>query len=197
MKTVEKKSVEKKKNAGRFGIQKVILKTLAHAGMLSVALLAPKALRAFAEISGVQSTLGFPQRIEKSTQSLLRAGEIEWVQTAHGKVLRLTVSGGEKLARLSLVGFSKKRRRWDGRWRMVLYDIREARKTKRQLLRDTLRDIGFYRLQDSVWVYPHECAELVLLLRTNFALGREVQYVEVDHIENDKPLIRHFSSLIL
>lgn len=191
------KDIRVKKTVGRFGLQKVILKTLAQTGMLSVAVLAPKALGVFSKISGITATLGISQRIEVSIKSLLHSGDIEWTQTPRGKVLRITEKGGSKLARLSLDGASSKRRRWDQRWRIVMYDIRETRKAKRQLLRDALRSVGFYRLQNSVWVYPHECAELVILLRTNFTLGREVQYLEVDHIENDKALIRHFSKYIL
>ncbi len=165
--------------------------------MLSVAVLAPNALTAFTKLTGMGKALGFSQRIEKSIRALVRAGEMEWRQTSRGKVLRLTDKGERKLAMLSLRDISTKRRRWDQRWRIVLYDIREKRKAQRQLLRRALREIGFYRLQDSVWVYPHKCDELVVLLRTHFALGREVQYLEVDHIENDTTLIRHFHSIIL
>ena len=194
---IQKKKVEKARRVVRFGLQKVILKTLAHAGMLSVALLAPRALGHISKISGVGPLLGLSQRVEKSIQALLRVRDIEWVETSHGKVLRITEAGESKLARLSLQEITKKRRRWDQCWRLVIYDIRETRKAKRQLLREALREIGFYRLQDSVWVYPHDCAELVVLLRTNFELGREVQYMEVDHIENEKELIRYFSSIII
>lgn len=182
---------------GRYGIQKILLRTVAHAGMLSVALLAPKALSAIVKLTGIENTLGFSQRIEKSIATLVRSGEMKWIQTARGKVLQLTDKGENKLAKLLLSDVAQKRRRWDQRWRIVMYDIHESKRKKRQFLRNTLREIGFYRLQDSVWVYPHKCDELVVLLRTHFSLGHEVQYLEVDHIENDTVLIRHFHKLIL
>lgn len=46
-------------------------------------------------------------------------------------------------------------RRWDGRWRMVLFDIGEERSTQRDKLRRYLRARGFGYLQHSVWISPH------------------------------------------
>ncbi len=46
-------------------------------------------------------------------------------------------------------------RRWDGQWRMVLFDIGEHESTRRDKLRRYLRSRGFGCLQLSVWVSPH------------------------------------------
>lgn len=46
-------------------------------------------------------------------------------------------------------------RKWDGRWRMVLFDIDEEHSTRRDKLRRYLRARGFGYLQHSVWVSPH------------------------------------------
>ena len=46
-------------------------------------------------------------------------------------------------------------RRWDGRWRMVLFDIGEEQSAQRDKLRRYLRARGFGYLQHSVWVSPH------------------------------------------
>lgn len=185
------------KKLGRFGIQKILLEILANAGMLSVALLAPNAVATLSELPSFRRARGLHQRIERSIGALFRSGEIEWASSTRGKVLRLTKAGEAKLARLSLLHVKEEKRRWDQRWRLVIYDIRETHRAKRLLLQGALREIGFFRLQDSVWVYPHRCDELVVLLRTNFALGRDVHYLEVNHIENDEALVRHFARCIL
>jgi phenylacetic acid degradation operon negative regulatory protein len=45
-------------------------------------------------------------------------------------------------------------RKWDGRWRLVLFDVPMARNTYRDKLRRYLRDKGFGCLQGSVWITP-------------------------------------------
>ena len=47
------------------------------------------------------------------------------------------------------------RRQWDGRWRLVLFDLPVAEGTVRNRLRNSLRQHGFGWLQNSVWVNPH------------------------------------------
>lgn len=46
-------------------------------------------------------------------------------------------------------------RAWDGRWRMVLFDVPNKQNARRERLRRYLRDRGFGYLQNSVWVSPH------------------------------------------
>jgi phenylacetic acid degradation operon negative regulatory protein len=50
-------------------------------------------------------------------------------------------------------------REWDGRWRLVLFDVPTAQNTHRARLRRYLRDKGFGYLQNSVWITPDSLAE--------------------------------------
>lgn len=45
-------------------------------------------------------------------------------------------------------------REWDGRWRIVLFDVPMAQNTHRERLRRYLRDKGYGCLQNSVWITP-------------------------------------------
>lgn len=45
-------------------------------------------------------------------------------------------------------------RKWDGRWRLVLFDIPIGQNAQRERLRRYLRSKGFGYLQNSVWVTP-------------------------------------------
>jgi len=81
---------------------------------------------------------------------------------------------------------------WDKKWRIVIFDIPEKRKAKRHILRDSLIKIGFIKLQQSVWIYPYDCEELVVLLKADFQLGKEALYLIVDTLENDSSLKMHF-----
>jgi len=50
-------------------------------------------------------------------------------------------------------------REWDGRWRLVLFDIPTAQNSHRVRLRRYLRDKGFGYLQKSVWITPDSLEE--------------------------------------
>ena len=69
---------------------------------------------------------------------------------------------------------------------MLIFDIPEKRKPLREKIRSTLLSIGFLRLQDSVWIYPYQCEDLVNLLKADFKVGKDLLYLIVDSIENDK-----------
>lgn len=45
-------------------------------------------------------------------------------------------------------------RRWDGRWRLVIFDVPTVKNAQRDRLRRYLRDKGFGCLQNSVWISP-------------------------------------------
>jgi phenylacetic acid degradation operon negative regulatory protein len=45
-------------------------------------------------------------------------------------------------------------REWDGRWRLVLFDVPKTQNTHRDRLRRYLRDKGFGYVQNSVWITP-------------------------------------------
>lgn len=85
------------------------------------------------------------------------------------------------------------KRRWDKRWRVIIFDIPERRRKVRDRLRNTMRELGFVRLQDSVWVYPYDCEDMMTLMKADFKLGAAVLYMVVEHIENDKHLRAQFT----
>ena len=56
------------------------------------------------------------------------------------------------------------KRHWDGRWRLVLFDVPEARSSARNKLRRYLQSRGFGYLQNSVWITPDPVSEERALL---------------------------------
>ena len=50
-------------------------------------------------------------------------------------------------------------RRWDGQWRIVLFDVPVAQNVRRESLRRYLRMHGFGCLQGSVWITPNPLTE--------------------------------------
>ena len=178
----------------RTNIQKVVLRTVATAGLLSVALFAPNALQVLRMFDGGKGRRLNPKYlIGNAFEKLLAINFIEFVNTKKGRFVRLTESGKLKLG--GMIARSPDARvgkRWDKRWRIVIYDINEKRKVTRNHLQRTLLNFGFCKLQNSVWVYPHDCEDLIIMLKADFKIGSEVLYMVVEKIENDMSLRRYF-----
>lgn len=151
------------------------------AGVITLAAMAPNVLALLGPLQKRRE-----ERLLSAVTRLKNAGLIQF----DGRRIRLTPQGRLFLVEHSLL--TKKPRRWDKKWRVVIFDIPERRAARRKVFRNTLMRIGFYRLQDSVWAYPHDCEELMVLLKAEQRLGAEVLYMIVDTIERDAPLRKHF-----
>ena len=78
--------------------------------------------------------------------------------------------------------------RWDGLWRIVIFDIPEKRKKAREALRSKLKELGFRELQKSVLVYPYECENEVDFICEVFELRNNVRYIKTNYISNEAEL---------
>ena len=81
---------------------------------------------------------------------------------------------------------------WDGLWHLVTFDIPEQFRSSRNALRSVLRMAGFEQVQQSVYVHPHACGELIGLLQKDPILSERVVYVVVKTYTNDKKLRKKF-----
>lgn len=169
-------------------IRHAVLSTVAAVGIIAVAMAAPNTLQLLKYAPGMRSR--YASRTKRSIERLIEQGYLS-LDGRH--MLRLTKSGESLMARLA-VGSAKYKppEKWDWRWRIVTFDISEKRKVARNRLRNMLKVIGFSKLQSSVWIYPYDCEDLVQLIKTDFALGREVLYIVTEDIEGDARLRRHF-----
>lgn len=81
---------------------------------------------------------------------------------------------------------------WDKKWRMVIFDIPEEKKSLREAVRLKLKQFGFLQLQKSVWVYPFDCQEIIYTLKYIYSLGKNVQYILAETIETEIDLVDYF-----
>ncbi|MFH1771282.1 MAG: CRISPR-associated endonuclease Cas2 [Candidatus Omnitrophota bacterium] len=47
---------------------------------------------------------------------------------------------------------NKHKKKWDKKWRLLIYDIPEEKKRRRNRLRRYIKDLGYGKVQDSCWV---------------------------------------------
>ena len=188
MRTLETSETRGRKRLRKRNLKKIVLETVAAAGILAVALAAPNALGAFRKLGIIPSPYD-ASNITRARTRLIRDGLL----VQGGGYLRLTDKGKKALRLLQLGTLRlKKPARWDGRWRILIFDIPEYRKSVREKIRRTLAHIGFIRLQDSVWAYPYDCEDTVALLKADFKTGKNMLYMIVDELEGDLSLKKSF-----
>lgn len=88
-------------------------------------------------------------------------------------------------------------KKWDKKWRVVIFDVPNDKKTKREILRQKLESLGFLKLQESVYVFPFDCLAEIKLLKNMYLLGLYVQYMVVERLETEIDLIKKFYDLKL
>jgi DNA-binding transcriptional regulator PaaX len=169
-------------------LNSAIIQTLALSGVLAVGLIAPNVLSAMGKL-GLINSYQKKQSIQNSFTRLLARGYV----TLEGGKVRLTLKG-EKIAALLGEGklAPKKPRKWDGKWRVLIFDIPETRKGVRVHIRATLIRLGFKRLQDSVWIYPYDCEDLIAIFKADLKIGKDLLYLIVDKLEYDAPVRAYF-----
>jgi DNA-binding transcriptional regulator PaaX len=105
-------------------------------------------------------------------------------------------SEGKKLANWMQIDNLKikKPKKWDGKWRLVIFDISQLKKFYREALRGKLKELAFYPLQKSVWIYPFDCRDEIELLRDFFGLSeKEIRLIVCLDIGGDSWLKKLFN----
>jgi len=132
----------------------------------------------------------------KSIRGLSREKLIEEKRMPDGSFkLFLTKEGRIKATRLSLFGSTidfKKPKKWDKKWRIVIFDIPEQDRIFRDILRRHLFDLEFYKLQQSVFVSPYPYEKSILKLVDLYSAEKYVRVITATMIDNDKRLKKHF-----
>ena len=136
-------------------------------------------------------------QINDTLLRLVRKGLVTFVEKDGRKFARLTPAGTERLRleQQKAALLLQKNKRWDKRWRVVIFDIPEYRRGTRDKLRLTMRTAGFYRLQDSVWLYPYDCEDFMMLVKADLKIGNAILYMVVEKIENDGKIKKAFNLL--
>jgi DNA-binding MarR family transcriptional regulator len=161
-----------------------VLVIIAAAGFVAMAAAAP-GVAAFAKLFPARPEWRRRYYLDAALRRLIRRGFVE--ETRRGRIVgyQLTDRGREYLVRRELQSVELAQpRKWDGKWRLVTFDVPEKRRHLRDHLRAHLTRLGFYPLQQSVWLYPYPCEEVVRLIKVDLELGRKVQCIAFKRFED-------------
>lgn len=180
----------------RFGpVQKKILLTLLGGVALGLSSSPRQYFRTFRQLQKEWRKIN-QQNFERTIKRLADEKLVQEKTLPDGSIkLILTEEGKKEAKKLSLLGNSikfKKPKRWDGKWRIVLFDIPEKDRVFRDILREHLYNLEFFKLQLSVFVSPHPFEKQILELISLYSAEPYVRVITAAKIDNEAKIRNHF-----
>jgi DNA-binding transcriptional regulator PaaX len=175
-----------------------VLKLLVSSSGLAAAIIAPNVLQSLNKPFGVfLKTMDKRQQEREIRRVLYYMKQRDLISGEYDHGLKITNRGKKRLESSDESSiFIPHPNKWDKRWRLVFYDIPESHKLGRDALTRKLKSLGFYPLQRSVLVHPFPCRKQIEQVTQIYDINSYVSYIETDHIDQEKLLIKKFSSIL-
>jgi len=134
------------------------------------------------------------KQISSVMDSMKRQKLIEYVSDKHGKtVVKITKKGETRLRAFDIELMKiKKPKKWDGKWRLVMFDIPMRFTKGREALRYHLKALNFFQFQKSAWIHPYPCEDEIIFIADFFGIGKHVEILTAETILRDEKLKKHF-----
>ena len=123
------------------------------------------------------------ERLEERAmrQTINRLKEYGFVKEDNNNNFLLTVRG-EKVAE-KILGYKKRlEEKWDGKYRLVIFDIPEVARHHRNWLRQELYFLGYEKLQNSVFISKLSLTEELIREIKERGIESGVNYLLVEHV---------------
>ena len=172
---------------------KEILKYLLLAGAVTIACSSPYFVLSVTK--NITRFKKYPKKkLTNSFDYLKKRGLIEVSKNNHDIKICLTKEGKKRAGIYQINDLSiNTPKTWDKKWRVVIFDIPDQQRFKRDVFRGKIKEFGFRHIQKSVWVYPYKCEEEIRLLKNFLGLeNKDIQVITAEKIANDKNLKKAF-----
>ena len=128
------------------------------------------------------------RKAESAFAYLKRKGLIELRRKGYDVEIMLTKEGRKRAGKYRIDDiFIPRPKKWDKKWRVVIFDIPTSSNFVRNVFRKKLKEFGFQQIQMSVWVYPFPCKEEIDLLREFLGADKkQICLMEVAKMDNDR-----------
>lgn len=137
------------------------------------------------------------KRVSDALGNMKRRNFIKIIKDKNGKVsVKLTNKGMKRVKEYSFKELKiKKPEKWDGKWRILIFDIPATPADfngAREALRRKIKKLGFFQVQKSVWIYPYECEDELLFIAEMFGVQKYVEMIVAKKILHEKELKKKF-----
>jgi hypothetical protein len=182
----------------------VVLALIGAAGIITLGLVAPNALKTIKYCRNIKrkfENLAADEkqaRIERTFYYLRSSGLLKFKEEENETLLLLT---GKAKKLLQTVGYQTMQvtdnKVWNKKWWLVAADIptKEHRLGADQFRRK-LKNMSFYPLQRTLWVYPHDPRKEIKFITEMFGISKFITVMEINRLElEDEKNIKKFFSL--
>ncbi len=119
-----------------------------------------------------------------------KQGLVRQVSKNGKKFLQLTKKG--ELQKLVVLMNVVKQEKWDGKWRLVIFDIPEDAHDKRDRLRSLLEKHGFIKFQASVFINPYPLNREAVAYLKEVGLMPFIRIIKAEEMDSDEDLRKKF-----
>ncbi|OHA84073.1 MAG: CRISPR-associated endonuclease Cas2 [Candidatus Yonathbacteria bacterium RIFCSPLOWO2_01_FULL_47_33b] len=128
------------------------------------------------------------------TLTSLQKNKLVNIYTKNGnEVIEITKAGKKKVLEYNLdelkLNVPKK---WDGWWRIVMFDIPESKRRSRSAVSRKIKELGLYPIQKSVFVSPYLCKNEIDFVGEFFGVRDNIIYIKAKEIEGVSELKEYF-----
>ena len=181
----ETRSIRNKYSRGE--LAKDILKGLALGGLIVSSFALPNLPQIF-NLFGVDSSKD-RFKVRRSINKLQKKKLVVIYEKDGMDVVEITKEGEKKILKYKLEEMKILRpKKWDGKWRIIIFDIPEKFKKARNALSKKISDMEIYPLQKSVFVCPFSCRDEIDFIGEFFNVRKYIYYIEADKVGKDKTL---------
>jgi hypothetical protein len=175
-----------------------LLAGLLVAGTVSLSVVAPGVMALVAEEFKKRQ---FPQKkwekkkAKRSLYYLQRLKLVSYSEDLEGNIkIRLTKKGRDEVGeeRIFLIRKIRRPKRWDRKWRLVIFDIPEKKRKSRDIFRRGLLTLGFVKIGESAYLHPFDCETEVRFLRSSLLVAAYVKFLIVLDFEGVGDLKKKF-----
>jgi len=174
-------------------IAKDILISLIIGGIIAVAATSPYFIINL--VKGFKKLEKYPnKKIYDTFYKLKKQGLVNFYEKNNQIYISLTEKGRKKAGWMQIDALKiEKPKRWDGKWRILLFDIAEMKRAYREALRGKLKELNFQLFQKSAWINPYDCTKEINLLKSFFGLSdKEIKLIVSGNIGDDKKFRKFF-----
>jgi len=127
------------------------------------------------------------RRFYLSLNYLNRRGYVRILErNAQGMKVEITRKGKKIVREFDIDSLKlKKQENWDGKWRVIAFDVPVSKNQNRRAFTEKIKELGFIMVQRSIWAYPFECYEELMMMRKFYGIEEYVSYFKAVEVEDE------------
>jgi len=173
-------------------IARSILATIGLAGLITIIAIAPNSLQML-KLFGIGKKQYKPKTVYKTIKRLEKQRIVEIRERGDKSTITITEKGKKRLLKYNIDDIKIKiPKKWDKKWRIVSFDIPEKQKSAREALRRKLKELDFFPLQKSLFIFPYPCKNEIDFIAEIFQIENCVIFLETSNINNEYKPKKYF-----